>query len=223
MPLGLTFDVTTAVATGERLTQAAWAFLPDRPSEAAAVLVCLAGGTYDKHYWHLDTAGYPGYSFGEHLADAGYIVIAVDHLGIGESTDPAESGLLGLELLATGDAEVARQIRAKCSDGSMADGLPPVELPVIGVGHSMGRSSWASGRPSMCRRTRTPNRPTIPAPPTSRSTWFQSPDTATTSAVSALRCGTASRRGYRQSAEASADHRMTVDCHKWPDFKSITK
>lgn len=138
MPLPLTFDVTKAVGSGERLTQAAWAFLPRRPAEAPAILVCLAGGLYDKHYWHLEIDGHPGYSFGEHLAGAGYIVIAVDHLGAGESVDPVASGPLTLELLATGDAAVVREICAGCADASLIDGLPPMSLPVIGVGHSMG-------------------------------------------------------------------------------------
>ncbi|MBZ4508195.1 alpha/beta hydrolase, partial [Mycobacterium avium subsp. hominissuis] len=109
-PISLTFDVSESIGTGEQLTQAAWVFLPERPSDASAVLLCLAGGTYDKHYWHIDIDGHPGYSFGQHLADSGFVVIAVDHLGIGESTDPIASGPLGLELLARGDADVARQV-----------------------------------------------------------------------------------------------------------------
>ncbi|BBZ14863.1 alpha/beta hydrolase [Mycobacterium branderi] len=138
MPLRLSFDVSAAIGSEEELTQAAWTFLPVRPSEAPAILVCLAGGVYDKHYWHMQIPGHPGYSFGEHMAEAGYIVIAVDHLGVGESTDPVDSGPLGLDMLATGDAEVLRQIRAKSVAGTLADGLPAVSLPVIGVGHSMG-------------------------------------------------------------------------------------
>jgi len=138
MPLSLTFDVSEAVGSGERLTQAAWAFLPERPTDAPAILVCLAGGLYDKHYWHMEIPGHPGYSFGEHMAAAGYIVIAVDHLGVGDSTDPIGSGSVGLELLATGDAEVVRQIRARAAAGGLVDRLPPMQLPVVGVGHSMG-------------------------------------------------------------------------------------
>jgi pimeloyl-ACP methyl ester carboxylesterase len=137
-PVSLTFDVTAGVGTGERLTQAAWAFLPDRPADASAVLLCLAGGTYDKHYWHIDIEGYPGYSFGQHLADAGFIVIAVDHLGIGASTDPVASGSLGLHLLGAGDAEVARQVREGLRHGTLLDGVPPTTTPLVGVGHSMG-------------------------------------------------------------------------------------
>ncbi|WP_102141955.1 alpha/beta hydrolase [Mycobacterium hubeiense] len=137
MPESLTFDVSAAAGSGEQLTQEAWMFLPERPADARAVLLCLAGGTYDKHYWHIDIDGYPGYSFGEHLADAGFVVIAVDHLGIGESTDPVASGPLGLELLARGDAEVARQVRERLQCGDLHRDLPTT-LPFVGVGHSMG-------------------------------------------------------------------------------------
>ncbi|MCV7205682.1 alpha/beta hydrolase [Mycolicibacterium peregrinum] len=138
MRISLTFDVSAGIGSGETLTQTAWAFLPEHPAETRGVLLCLAGGTYDKHYWHIDIEGHPGYSFGEHLAAAGFVVIAVDHLGIGDSTDPLSSGPLGLELLAKGNAEVARQVRERLRDGNLHEGLPPVAVPVVGVGHSMG-------------------------------------------------------------------------------------
>jgi pimeloyl-ACP methyl ester carboxylesterase len=134
----LTFDVTGAVGSDEHLAQKAWLFLPERPADACAVLLCLAGGTYDKHYWHIDIDGYPGYSFAEHLGDSGYVVIAVDHLGIGDSTDPIGSGPVGLGLLAKGDAEVARQVRERLRHGDLHEDLPPTNAPLIGVGHSMG-------------------------------------------------------------------------------------
>jgi pimeloyl-ACP methyl ester carboxylesterase len=134
----LTFDVTDGVGSAEQLTQEAWLFLPEPSADARGVLLCLAGGTYDKHYWHIDIDGYPGYSFGEHLADSGFVVIAVDHLGIGDSTDPGALGAVGLELLAKGDAEVARQLRERLRRGELHEDLPPMNLPLIGVGHSMG-------------------------------------------------------------------------------------
>ncbi|MEE3753014.1 hypothetical protein [Mycobacterium intracellulare] len=82
MRRSLTFDVTRGVGSDEELTQEAWRFLPRHPADVRGVLLCLAGGTYDKHYWHIDIDGYPGYSFGEHLADSGFVV-AVDHVGSG--------------------------------------------------------------------------------------------------------------------------------------------
>jgi pimeloyl-ACP methyl ester carboxylesterase len=65
-------------------------------------------------------------------------VIAVDHLGIGDSTDPIASGPVGLGLLAKGDAEVARQVRERPRHGDLHEDLPPTNAPLIGVGHSMG-------------------------------------------------------------------------------------
>ena len=138
MPITLTLDVTEAIGSGEQLTQVVWVFLPDEPAESLAALVCLPGGTYDKRYWHLEIEGHPGYRFGEDMARAGYIVIAVDHLAVGDSTDPIASGPLGLELLAAGDAEVARQVRKRLQQDDFVDRLAPTDLPVVGVGHSMG-------------------------------------------------------------------------------------
>jgi len=135
-PLQLTFDVSERIKSGEALSQTAWLFLPEQPATAKGVLLCLAGGTYDKRYWHLDVPGHPGYSFAEHLTGQGYVVVALDHLGVGESSDP--SGDLSLALLADGDAAVAEQVRARLREGTLADGVPPLDLPMIGVGHSMG-------------------------------------------------------------------------------------
>jgi pimeloyl-ACP methyl ester carboxylesterase len=137
-PFSLSFDVSAGVGSNEELRQKAWLFLPENPSNAHAVLLCLAGGTYDKHYWHVEVEGHPAYSFGEHMAALGFIVVAVDHLGIGESTDPISSGPLGLKLLATGNAEVARQLRERLQRGDLHDDLPQSTAAVIGVGHSMG-------------------------------------------------------------------------------------
>lgn len=136
--LDLTFDVTDEVGSGETLAQTAWLFLPDDPGTAHAAVLALPGGTYDKHYWHLDVPGYPGYSFAEHLADRGYIVVALDHLGVGHSTDPRASGTPGLELLAKGDAAVAGQLRAALRSGELAAPVPCLDIPVVGAGHSMG-------------------------------------------------------------------------------------
>src|SRR5215211_4857250 len=136
--LGLTFDVSERVKSGEALSQTAWLFLPEQPFVAKAVLLCLPGGTYDKRYWHLEVPGRSGYSFVEHLAGQGYLVVALDHLAVGESSDPQASGDLSLALLAGGDAAVADQVRARLREGTLADGVPPLNLPMIGVGHSMG-------------------------------------------------------------------------------------
>jgi len=62
------------------------------------------------------------------------------------STDPAASGPLGLQLLAIGDAEVARQVRQRLQEGTLIDGLVPLDVPLVGVGHSIW-STRASAPP----------------------------------------------------------------------------
>jgi predicted alpha/beta hydrolase len=137
MPDTFTLDVSEAVDLGQPLTQTARIFVPDDPANAHAVLCCLPGGSYDWHYWHLDVPGHPGYSFAEHFASRGYVVVAVDHLGIGESS--ATDGLpLRLDHLARGDAAVAAEIRSRVSDGTLHADLPALDVPIVGVGHSMG-------------------------------------------------------------------------------------
>lgn len=137
-PTVVTFDVTDAVGSGESLTQTARLFLPENPASAQAILVCLAGGTYDWHYWHLEVPGRSGYSFAEHLAARGFAILALDHLGVGESSPPTASGPAGLALLARGDAAVAHQVRERVVAGTLSEHLPPLDIPLVGVGHSMG-------------------------------------------------------------------------------------
>src|ERR1700722_8173566 len=91
-------DVSDNIGSGELLTQTGWVFAPESPANIRGAILCLAGGTYDKTYWHLEVAGYPGYSFAEHLVNRGYVVIALDHLGVGGSTDPEASGTVDLIL-----------------------------------------------------------------------------------------------------------------------------
>jgi len=137
-PTVITFDVTNAVGSPESLSQTARLFLPEHPGSTPAVLVCLAGGTYDWHYWHLEVPGRRGYSFAEHLAHRGFAVVALDHLGVGESSDPTEFGPVGLDVLAHGDAAVAHQVKERVAAGTLSEQLPPLVIPLIGVGHSMG-------------------------------------------------------------------------------------
>jgi alpha-beta hydrolase superfamily lysophospholipase len=135
-PIDIELDVTAALSSDEPLHQAAWLFLPPVPRDAIGVLVCLAGGTYDKHYWHLMVDGYPGYSFAEALTAQGWVVVALDHLGVGGSSDPS-LGSTGLDRLCEGDVAAVAQIAGRLAAGGLAPGLR-ADLPLVGVGHSMG-------------------------------------------------------------------------------------
>ncbi|WP_336881041.1 alpha/beta hydrolase [Rhodococcus globerulus] len=133
------FDVSDAIGTGEELKQCAWVFEPDRDSAIEGAILCLAGGTYDKQYWHLTVPDYEDYSFAEHMARRGFVVVTLDHLATGDSSDPTTSGNVGLRLLARGDAEVARQVTERLKAGTLTTDLEPLPtVTLFGVGHSMG-------------------------------------------------------------------------------------
>ncbi len=115
------------VGDGERL--ATWIFEPPAGvTPRPQLLFCLPGGSYSKAYWHLEVPGHPGYSCAEHLARHGYTVIAVDHLGVGESTRPP-GRTLTLERLAGANARLVERVVEHMA----------LEAPVpVAIGHSMG-------------------------------------------------------------------------------------
>jgi len=67
------------------------------------------------------------------------VVVALDHLGVGESTWPADGRELTLEVMAQANAVVTDQVRSRLAEGTLAAGMAPQHEPVlVGVGHSMG-------------------------------------------------------------------------------------
>jgi Alpha/beta hydrolase family len=136
---GLTVDVSDALPFGdERCTLAADVHLPTGPARAA--LICWPGGSYSRSYWDMRIPGHSGYSFAEHMAARGFLVINADHLGVGGSSRPADVDAVTLEVMAAANAEFAREVRRRLAAGDLDDGLPPIaaDVPLVGVGHSLG-------------------------------------------------------------------------------------
>ncbi len=128
------FDVTEQIPSlSGPLRIAAWVFAPSSLPAATSpvVLVCLPGGAYTKAYYHLEV---PGFSVKQ-----GFVVVALDHLGVGESTQSADGRELTLEVAARANAAVTDQVRARLAEGTLVAGMAPQHEPVlVGVGHSMG-------------------------------------------------------------------------------------
>ena len=129
----------TPKGVGE-LSLAATLFAPaSMDAYDAPVLVCWPGGSYGRDYWDVCLDGRTGYSFAEHMTALGFIVIAADPLGVGDSGRPEDGAVCTYEALADAAHEAVEVIRAGLVDGSLATGLPPVASSrIIGVGHSMG-------------------------------------------------------------------------------------
>src|SRR5215212_4952858 len=105
----------------------------------ARVLVCWPGGSYGRDYWDIHLPGRHGYSFAEHMTARGFVVIAADPLGVGDSGRPVDGTLCTYAALADAAHAAADLVRVRLRDGTLVEGLPPVAAPrIVGVGHSMG-------------------------------------------------------------------------------------
>ncbi len=108
--------------------------LPPQPR----VLFCLPGGGMTRGYFDLETEGDRSYSFGEAMARKGHVVVLVDHLGLGDSSQPEDGFLLHPGVLAAATAETVGKLQDLFRNGQI-EGFPALpEFLSIGVGHSMG-------------------------------------------------------------------------------------
>jgi pimeloyl-ACP methyl ester carboxylesterase len=150
------FDITDQIPslTG-KLEIAGWLFVPcslanEKPH---ALLFCLPGGSYTKAYYHLLVEGYPAeaYSFAHFMAERGFLVLAIDHLGVGESTRPDNDLAITMEVIAAANALVVEKVRHQLAEGSLAANVPPLpSLPVLGIGHSMGAQALIEQQSRVC-------------------------------------------------------------------------
>jgi pimeloyl-ACP methyl ester carboxylesterase len=130
------FDVSHAV--GETAVMTGVVVLPNDGIRPSTFVMAVPGGNYDQTYWHPDTPSLADYSFSEHLADAGYGVIAVSVLGSGRSTAPKM--WLTPQIVTRALDQVANQIHLRLAEGTLVtDGLPPQSgATLVGIGHSLG-------------------------------------------------------------------------------------
>src|SRR3954452_1454424 len=136
----LVLEVSDALPFEERSFLSATVHLPEPGVEGPpAVLVCWPGGSYQRAYWDMHIPGQHRYSFAEHLTAQGFVVLAVDHLGVGASTKPADGDRVDFETMSAAAASFIAQARAMAADASPELGGRPLgSLPFIGVGHSLG-------------------------------------------------------------------------------------
>ncbi|MBL7488495.1 alpha/beta hydrolase [Frankia sp. AgB1.9] len=135
-------DIRVAVP-GTPVGEAAWEIAAtvhvlagEARSAASPVLVLLPGGGYGRRYFDLPDRGY---SQADHHARRGTIVVALDHLGAGDSTSPGPD-LTTLPLVAAANHAALTAVLERLRDGTLAAGaVPCVEISaVVGAGQSMG-------------------------------------------------------------------------------------
>ncbi len=135
----LRIDVSTAAALGVPIKLAATAFLPETLRPGRPVIVfAVPGGGYARGYFDMHFDGHEGYSQAEHHCAKGLVLVAIDHVGVGDSSQP-EPAAIRLETLAATHDAAARKICALFAEGAVHPALPKLASPLlVGIGQSMG-------------------------------------------------------------------------------------
>ena len=94
--------------------------------------VLVHGATYNHSYWDFPTINGQDYSYARYMAQRGYAVLAIDQLGAGESTKPADVSMTGTVTALHG---VLQQLRTDTNPFGYA--FEEIAL----VGHSAGSAN----------------------------------------------------------------------------------
>ncbi len=130
--------VQVAQAPGGRASIAATVHAPDELPARPIVVFALPGGGYGRGYFDLRFAGRSGYSQAEHHTAHGIVVVAMDHLGVGDSSTEANDVIV-IEDIAAANDEAVREILRRLRSGTLDASLPACEPGfVVGTGQSMG-------------------------------------------------------------------------------------
>jgi len=145
-PIRFAIDVTTVAPRGVH-TVVVDVFLPARARISAdgQVLCCLPGGGMSRRYFDLEVDPALGnYSMARHLAQQGFVVVTLDHPGVGDSDRPDDGYALTPQCVADVDAFAFDHILGQLRAGALLEDLPAMpRLVSVGVGHSAGASITA--------------------------------------------------------------------------------
>jgi pimeloyl-ACP methyl ester carboxylesterase len=121
-------DISSASGLGEPTHIAATLHMPDDLQQSRLHLIfALHGGGYSRIYWHPLFAD-DSYSFARWFTGQGKAILAIDMLGMGQSSKPEPESRLSPAIIAAAHADALRQVIAKLDR----------PLNVTGIGHSMG-------------------------------------------------------------------------------------
>ncbi len=128
-------DILVEVPGREGWGLAATLHLPDpeRLKPDAPVLVAMPGAGYNRRYFDLPE---PGYSEAEHHVGQGTIVVALDHLAVGDSSVPPEPPPIAT--VAAANSAAVREVVSRLKAGALTGGMPVTPSAVVGAGQSMG-------------------------------------------------------------------------------------
>ena len=124
----LVVDVTDSCQLGPLRIEAT-VFLPpsEELAEQATVVFALPGGGYSRGYYDMHFPGHAGYSQAEHHVDRGFVLVAIDHLGVGDST-PEVAGEVRIDDIAAANDFAVRTITDRLRNGTAVKGYPAIDV-----------------------------------------------------------------------------------------------
>lgn len=133
-----TLSVSVELPGEAPLHIAAEVFAPAQLASPPVALFCLPGGGMNRRYYDLQ-ADDDSFSFARQMTARGFIVVVIEHLGVGDSSRPADSYALTADRITQANADATAALLAQLRDGSLLPQFGPLPaLRSIGVGHSMG-------------------------------------------------------------------------------------
>jgi pimeloyl-ACP methyl ester carboxylesterase len=136
--LDLQLDVTDAAGLGEPAHIALTVTTPHALAEQPIVCFAKPGAGYGRGYYTEDLPGPGQGSQATWHAERGWIVVSVDHLGVGDSSQHEPERLSYSPVIAA-SAAAEGIVRKRLAAGTLMEGLAPLSDAVtIGIGQSMG-------------------------------------------------------------------------------------
>jgi hypothetical protein len=141
-PVRIEIDVSTVAPAGATV-EVGDLFLPGDGaprSQPVDLVVCVPGGGMTRRYFDLPEHLPGRWSMARHLVEAhGLAVLALDHVGVGESPPPHDPYTLTPRVVAAVNAHVVAEAVARLRSGVLVPGIGPRPVRrVVGLGHSMG-------------------------------------------------------------------------------------
>ncbi|KAF7368786.1 Alpha/beta hydrolase fold-1 [Mycena venus] len=103
------------------------------PKNAGVIQLLVHGFSYDSQYWSPPVEEFRNYSYAAYSCDRGLSSLAIDWVGVGLSSRPANSSDVQFASCAAAVSQVARRLKSE----SILTGVPPFKK-VVGIGHSAG-------------------------------------------------------------------------------------
>jgi pimeloyl-ACP methyl ester carboxylesterase len=131
-------ELRVATGSGGSRTIAMTAYLPEPRAASGCVIFASPGGGYGRGYYDMHFPGHDGYSQAAHHAEKGHVLVAYDHLGVGESS-VEDLASLTIEDIAAHNHEAVTQVSQHIRKGSLCREFPALpRAAMIGIGQSMG-------------------------------------------------------------------------------------